>query len=125
MTLYHRVPLVITAAVWIISGILWYFYPALMNKWLNNASDKQGIADMTRGFGVSLILGGVVEMLLLNESTKVVEKATWARLIFVLVLLLGFVVYNRSDFVRRLGFWGTLMSTILPVVTLVTLKTAT
>ena len=111
--------LILDGIIWFISGFAWHFFPNIMSKNLNNVSNPNN--DITRGFGLALMLTGLVEILLYNESKNVIKKVTIARLLFVISIILGFIFYNYTTFINRPGFYGILLSSILPIIILLTI----
>ena len=114
-----RTFLFIDGLAWVLSGIAWYIVPrTLVKRWLGAEQVVKSTLDMTRGFGVAMVQGGAVEIYAaVAESTSrgVLDCVAITRLSMDVILLIGWVIFHSDTFYERFGFWGTIVSFVMPV----------
>lgn len=119
--------------VWAFFGFVWAAFPQQAVKRLNRpfcdkeaarAAVSKETADMTRGFGISLVHPAAIELYasfsgLVDDETSAFRAVVLMRLVLCLSLVVGFVLFHPNDYYLVPGFYGAVASLTLPVVALV------
>lgn len=112
------------AAIWIIFGLLWIFFPGCLLS-MNTANMKYDSVHihMTRAFGLFIIYTGIISYCVSSKDEEQMDKKMKLRLTFSLILLAIMIYDNYNSKLWNMkhvhfGMTGLILSMLVPILVL-------